>query len=278
MRAEFAARALAASEALAAARLRRPWVVLAVLALCAGLSASLWFARSAGRARADAAHAPRMLEFTEGLFTSGPDGVPQKDLTVSSLLEQGVKQARALDTDRPAQAEMLHTLGKVYEDLGQFSTADELFGDALRARQRLFGTGSAEAADTLNELSALRDDQGRYPEGLALAEQANAIDARVLQPDAAQRLWAQTRLAICRIDLGQYAQAVPLLESVIAHERGKPELDAQLSDALTDLANADIYLGKTEDSLRLNLQSLALDRKRVGDKHPDVGASLINLS
>ncbi len=48
-------RALAAShhaqQALAEARLRRPWVILAMVALCLGLGASLWFAQRAAHAR-----------------------------------------------------------------------------------------------------------------------------------------------------------------------------------------------------------------------------------
>ena len=271
-----------AEQSLAQMRLRRPWVILAIVALCSGLLASLWFDRRAEQARDaarnDAARASRMEAFTESLFTEGEDGVPEKGLPVESLLERGVRNAQTLDTDRPERAEMLHTLGKVYNAMGLFDTSNGLLLDALKEREQVFGPSSPQAAATLAELCSLRTNQGRYPEALAFAQRAYAIDLRSLPTDDPQTLRAQIRKGLATIDLGDYLTAVPLLEAVIQKERGKADQAADLSDALNDLGIAETYLGHTDEALRLNEESLAIDRRRLGNKHPDIGAGLITES
>jgi non-specific serine/threonine protein kinase len=261
-------------------RLRRPWIAFAMLALIVGLCASLWFARRADHARkqaeADAAHARRLEKFTENLFTSGDDRMPAKDLKVETLLERGVKSARALNNDRPAQAEMLHTLAMVYEDLGLFDKAQQLFADALREREQVFGPNSAEVAGTLTEFSAMRDEQGQEDQALALAERAVNIDARTLPPSHPQTLRAQTKLGLALVGLGQYEKAEAILQAVVEKERGNPGELADLSDALGGLASVELYLGHNAEALRLTDEGLVIDRQRLGDKHPDVASDLID--
>jgi tetratricopeptide (TPR) repeat protein len=261
-------------------RLRRPWIAFAMLALVVGLCASLWFARRADQARkqaeADAAHARRLEKFTEGLFTSGDDRMPAKDLKVETLLERGVKSARALNNDRPAQAEMLHTLAMVYEDLGLFDKAQQLFAEALKEREQIFGPNSAEVASTLTEFSALRDEQGQEDQALALAQRAVNIDARTLPPSHPQTLRAQTKLGLALVGLGQYEKARQIFQAVVVKDRGKPDQLLDLSDALGGLVEAEGYLGHKAEALRLEEEDLAIDRERLGDKHPDVGDDLID--
>jgi tetratricopeptide (TPR) repeat protein len=209
------------------------------------------------QAETDAAHARQLEKFTEGLFTAGDDRMPAKDLKVETLLERGLKSARALNNDRPEQAEMLHTLGTVYEDLGLFEKAQELFEEALKEREQVFGPNSAEVASTLTEFSALRGDQEQEDEALALAQRAVSIDARTLPPGHPQMLHAQNKLGEALIGVGQYEKARPIFQAVVEKERVKPDQLADLSDALGGLVEVATYLGHTGEALRLNEEGLA---------------------
>jgi len=271
-----------ARRAMENARLRRPWLVLAMVALVVGLCASLWFALRAERARktaqAQAARAIRLEKFTEDLFTAGDDRVPAKDETAQTLLARGVKKAYALNEDPAEQAELLQTLGTVYEEMAVFDVADNLLQASLKEKERVFGTESSEAANALQALSSLRESQGRNGEALAFAQRASGIDARALPPDDPQTLSAEIKMGEALVALGQYQKAQALLAMVVQKERGNPNRVADLSTALTDLGNAEFYLGNLAEALRLDAEVLATDRQRLGDKHPDVGDDLINLS
>ena len=262
------------------ARERRPWIAFAMLALTLGLCTSLWFDRRAERARnaavEDAAHARRLEKFTESLFTAGEDRVPEKGLTVEGLLERGVKSARALDTNRGERAEMLHTLGTVYEDLGLFDKSKNLLEEALKEREQVFGVNSAEAASTLAELSALSEERGQDNEALQLAQRAVDMDTLLLPQDDPRILHAKTKLGMALMDLGQYDKARLIFMPVVEQERGRPDLLADLSDTLGGLTATEIYLGHRTDALRLADEGLAIDRQRLGDKHPDVASDLID--
>jgi serine/threonine protein kinase/DNA-binding winged helix-turn-helix (wHTH) protein len=264
------------------ARLRRPWLIFALGALIVGLSASLWFASRAERARkaaeADAAHARRVEQFTQSLFTAGDDRVASKDITVEMLLARGVKRARALDNDRPEQADLLQIIGTVYDSLGSFDLAEDLLQSALKEQEQISGTDSPEFAKVLLAFSVLRADQGRGKDALDFAQRAYKIDARALPPGDPQVLDAEVKVGSALNGLGEYKRAVPVLEAVVQEERGQPDRLADLSEAIGILSNAESYLGNRTESLHLNEEALAIDRQRLGDKHPDVAADLINLS
>ena len=276
------ARNRAIARALDRANLLRPWIVLTILALLTGLCASLWFAHRAYRdrrlAEADAAREKRLMAFTESLFTSGEDRVPEKGMTVETLLHRGEQQVRGLDSDRPEQAEMLQVIGSVYGEMGLFDRSDKLLADSLRIREQVFGISSRQVAETLVKLSELRDAQGREQEALGLAQRAFQADARLLPADAPETLRAQAMIATALIGLGQYQDVVKLLQMLIDNERGKPDRIEDYSNALGLLSMSYVYLGNRDDAMRLVKEGLAVDRARLGNRHPDVGADLINKS
>jgi serine/threonine protein kinase/DNA-binding winged helix-turn-helix (wHTH) protein len=269
-------------KALERARVRRPWVVVTMAALVSGLVATLWFAHRANQerlqAQADAAHARRVEMFTESLFASGEDRVPEKQMTVETLLRRGVQQIRGLDNDRPEQSEMLQVIGDVYNSMGLFDESAELLTDALKEREEVFGPSSPQLATTLVQLSKLRDQQGQEEQALTLAERALAIDARSSSRNAPEILRDQIVIATAWIGLGRHRDAVPLLQAVIREEEKKPNHLEDLSNALGELTIADLYLGDNTAAGGLVKKEEAIDRARLGDRHPDVGADLIDES
>ena len=156
-----------------------------VLLVIGGLTAA--YARRLAAAQTatavQAARSERLLRFVLGLFDGGDrGGAPPADLRVVSLLERGVREARSLDDDPRAQAEMFLTLGRVYQELGDLERADDLLTDALDYRLARPDDQPAEVVLSLVAMSELRLDQARLDDAQQLAEDALERAGRTLTP------------------------------------------------------------------------------------------------
>ena len=128
------------------------------------------------RARNDAviaaAKAQRVQRFTLDLFEGGDKlAGPADSLRVVTLLDRGVIEARGLDAEPAAQAELYLTLGGIYQKLGKLARADSLIQLALTRRQTLLGPRHPDVAATLVALGRLRIDQARFDDAEQLIRQ-----------------------------------------------------------------------------------------------------------
>src|SRR5437588_11179715 len=89
---------------------------------------------------------------------------PAEDLRVVTLLDRGVKEARALASERTVQAELYETLGTIYQKLGDLTQADSLLRSALDQRRSLFGSEHSDVAERLVSSGLLRPDTAQYDE------------------------------------------------------------------------------------------------------------------
>ena len=167
------------------------------VAVIAGVSATSAGRIVAARAAtaAEAARSERLLRFMLGLFDGGDrGGAPPAELRVVSLLERGVQEARTLENDPRAQTEMLHTLGRVYQELGDLENADRLLSEALDRRLTRLADQPADIVASLVALSELRLAQARLDEAQRLADDALERAARTLAPNELPRISALTAL------------------------------------------------------------------------------------
>ena len=147
-----------------------------------------------------AARSDRLLRFVLGLFEGGDrGGAPAADLRVVSLLERGVREARSLDDDPRAQAEMFLTLGRVYQELGDLESADDLLTAALDSRLSRPGEQPADVVMSLVALSELRLDQARLDDAQQLAEDALERATRTLGPPIRAHLVAHSPWVVCSV-------------------------------------------------------------------------------
>ncbi len=217
------------------------------------------------QALAEAARSSRIRSFLVNLFEGGDMAAgPASDLRVATLLDRGVVGANALNQDPQAQAEVLRTLGDVYQKLGRLDQADTLLVSALDRRRDV---------DNLNGLALLRTDQAKHEEAENLARESLAL-ARATQLNVAK---AATTLGHVLEEKGDYDRAIPLLEEAIRilSATGQPQMD--LAAALLFLGNVHFYKGEYSKSQGLNQRALAIYRQTQGPAHPIVAEVLINL-
>ena len=216
-----------------------------------------------------------MLNMLEG---NDEEAGPANDLRVVTVLDRGVRDAQALSNDPPLQVDLYRTLGDAYHGLGKYDRADSLLQTALAKSKAAFGPDHPEVAKVLLSLGLLRNEQGQLGEAERLCREALAIDRRHFSMSHPAVAEAMTDLGLILGRRGQYDQAIKLLTEAVRLQSTPAGDENILSNSLFYLANAHYYLGHYAISEALNRQVLAIDRKRYGDQHPDVGSELMNLA
>lgn len=264
-------------------RRNRQLVATAVLAMTALATVAVFYTVRLTRARdqavAEVARTQRIQRFMRNLFQGGDDAVgPADSLRVVTLLDRGLEEARALDGEPAVQAELIQTLGGLYQQLGQLDRADSLLSDALERQRQLAGPTSRAAATSEVALGVLRIDQADFPAADTLIRQGIGHLrglGREPDPDLADAL---TALGQNQVESGDYPGAVATLEEAAALQAARPGATAvELAGTLYQLANAHFYAGQYPVSDSLNQRVMAIYRARYGDRHPLIADNLINL-
>ncbi len=252
-------------------------VVATVAALIIFFTARLAMARNT--ALAQAARAERIQAFMLNLFNGGDNEAgPADSLRVVDLLDRGVQQARSLDREPAAQADLYQTLGGIYEKMGKFDQADALLGSALHERTRMAGAGSAEAAESEVELGLLRSDQDKLEESERLVRDGLEKAKRLRPPDNAAVARAMFGLGQVLERRGKYAEAIGILDQAVKLESGPGPPTAELAGTLNELANNHFQIGHYDTAKSLHGRALAIHRQLFGDRHPSVAFDLLDLA
>jgi serine/threonine-protein kinase len=263
------------------ARHKRPLIVgattfAAVVALVVFYTVRLASAKNI--ALAETARAQRIQGFTLNLLQGGDEDVgPADSLRVVTLVDRGVQEAQTLDREPATQAQLYETLGGLYQKLGKFARADTLLRQSLDLRKRLFGRDHPEVALSLVALGNLRDAQAEYDSAEAFATAGLDMLKRHLPVEHQSVRKATATLGRILDDKGDYDRAIKVLEEAVRLELAQGPPTADLSVAMSELANVHFYAGHFAVSDTLNRRVLAIDRRLYGAMHPHIADDLMNL-
>jgi serine/threonine-protein kinase len=264
--------------------LRRNWqavtaasiVSAIILGLVVFYTIRLTNARDA--ALAEAARAQRIQSFMLNLFEGGDAAAgPADTLRVLTLVDRGVREARALDVEPATQAELFETLGTIYQKLGNLERADSLLQNALRQRRSIFGPIHPDVAASMISLGLLRADQAQLEESEQLIRDGVAVVDQLLPPEHPAALKASTALGHVLQARGQYDQSVKVLEDAVRRESLRAAMSPELSETITELASTHFYAGNLATADSLFHVALRMDRELYGERHPNTGEDLVNL-
>ena len=235
--------------------------------------------RARNAAVAEAARTQRIQRFTMSLFHGGEREVgPADSLRVVSLVDRGVQEARSLDGEPAVQAELYHTLGSIYQQLGNLARADTLLQAALDRRRSLLPAGSPEVTASQVALGLLRVEQARFEEAetvvrKALEESSGALPAG--HPAVAEATFALGQVLQAR---GNFDEAIRVAEEAVRlYTVPGDSVTPELAASLAELAGDHFYAGHYETSDSLNQRILGMYRRLYGERHPQVASVLINL-
>ncbi len=251
---------------------------LALVTLVALHTVRLAAARDA--ALEEAARTQRIQDFMLRLFHGDDEEAgPAEDLRVLTLVDRGLREARALDREPRVQAQLFGTLGSIYQRLGRLDLADELLRGSLE-RRRAPGARGGDAAATGQAqvaLGLLRADQARYDEAESLVREGLAVIRSYRPQDHADVIHGLTALAHVLEEQGRYDDAIPVLEEADALCRRAGGPTPERVALLNGLSNNHFYAGRYDAAEALSRQSLALTRELYGPRHPSVSEDLVNL-
>jgi serine/threonine-protein kinase len=257
-------------------------VTAAALALAALVSIVVFYTVRVATARTaavqEAARAQRIQGFMLHLFQGGDEEAgPAESLRVVTLVERGVQEASSLGGEPRVQAELLATLGGIYQQLGELDRADSLLSSALDRRTVLLGATHPDVAESDVALGLLRADQARFDDAERLVRRGLTNSRTGLPADHPVVAKATAALGHVLVERGAYDSAVSVLEEAVRIYSVPGDVTPALSNSLYELANTHFYLGHWAIADSLTRQVLAMSRTLHGDKHPSVAEDLINL-
>jgi serine/threonine-protein kinase len=229
-------------------------------------------------AQAQAARTERIQRFMLNLFEGGErEAGPSTELRIVTLLDRGVREARALSDEPAVQAELFFTLGNIYQKLGSYEQADALLTSALDQRRSLADPVRSDVVENLVALGLLRVDQARLDEAERLVREGLDAGRKGLSSDHPALAKATAALGTVLRERGQYDEATRLLDEAVRLYTGAPGAVHDLAATVTALANTHFYAGRLDVSESLNRRVLEMDRQLYGEGHPNVAHDLINL-
>jgi serine/threonine protein kinase/tetratricopeptide (TPR) repeat protein len=205
--------------------------------------------RQQARAERQRARAEAVSSMLVSLFElAGPTAERGATLTARELLDRGREELGRLDEQPATQALLRDTLGGLYERLGLFGEARELFAEALEQRRRLHGERHPAVAESLYHLGRATALDGELAAAEPLFRRALELRRALLGPEHPDVAVSLNSLALVLHEQGAYDEAEPLYRQAL--ERAGRLLGAD-----------DAQTVKT----RANLALLQLDRGELAD-------------
>jgi serine/threonine protein kinase/tetratricopeptide (TPR) repeat protein len=271
------------------------------LALVIGIVATSWAwlraARAERRAAAEAAEARRQTAIAEAVNAFLNDDLlaavapsarrgQGKDVTMRQVLDVAGERIESASrtggrfADEPlVEASIRKTLGRTYQELGEYTAAEPHLVRALELRRKALGEAHPKTLQLTNQLAHLRWRQGRLKEAESLGLEAVQAARRALGGDHPDTLTYEMNLANYYRAQGRYTEAEPLYEHTV--EAKRRTLGAEHPDtlyAMSNLANHYQETGRYEKAEALHRQVLETQRRVQGEKAPGTVSEMNNLA
>jgi tetratricopeptide (TPR) repeat protein len=237
--------------------------------------------RARDRADRERDRANRVTDFMINMFQQAdPSQARGNTITAREVLDRA---SQDLDTglakDPEVRAQMIYTMGRVYEGLGLYPRAESLLARALDIRGHALGSDNPDTLATRALLGWEMYQEGRYSDAEKVLRQALDRSRAVLGPAHATTLAAMQYLGMNLSQEGKGPEAEKLMRAAVdiqKQERGPEHPDTIASTG--KLASVLEGEGKYAEAEKLYRQRLDLDRRLYGRNHPQTAASLHNLA
>ena len=224
--------------------------------------------------------ADRVAEFlVDFLGAVDPNRAKGQEVTAREVLDIGTRRVVTELSGQPEiQAELMATLGVVYQRLGLLDRSAPLLEGALEIRRRVYGDRHLEVADSLERLAFLRFAEERDEEAETLYGEALDLYRRQLGERHAKVAGALHGLAEVRFERGEIDAAEDLfrraldlrLETLGPEHQEVAESFAELGTLLVDRRNP-------ADGEQMLRRALAMQRKLLGDESTQTAVTLRDL-
>jgi eukaryotic-like serine/threonine-protein kinase len=234
-------------------------------------------------ANAEAAKSQQMASFLKEILKGvGPSAALGQDTTMlQGILDKTVERLGAEMTNQPAvEAEMRKIIGTLYFQTGKYHQAQEMQTAALAIRRKVFGSDSAEAAASLNDLGLALQAEGKLLDAEKADSEALAIRRRLFGDKHADTATSLNDLGSIYRQQGNLVRAETLVRDALEVRRalfGKEHLD--VADSLRNLCIILGDQGKWAESEAMAREVLAMRRKLLAvPDHPWIASALDDVA
>ena len=232
------------------------------------------------RATRERDRATRITDFMTGMFkVSDPSQARGNKVTAREILDKASKQIDpGLSKDPELQAQMMLTMGNVYEKLGLYPQAQSLLIRAADVRRRVLGPDDPNTPSTMASLGVINLDQGHYAEAEKLLRDTLDIRRRVLGPDHPDTLQSMNDLGLVLNAEGHFADAEKMLRDALEGKTRAlgPENPATLN-SMENLGNVFEEAGHHAEAEKLYRNALDIRRRVQGPDAPETLTAMNNL-
>jgi len=224
--------------------------------------------------------ADRVAAFMISMFkVSDPSAARGNTITAREILDKASKEIdTGLAKDPELQAQMMQTMGEVYQSLGLYPQVTSLLTRAVDIRRRALGPRNPDTLTSMNSLGQNLMDNGRYAEAEKLLRETLGMQRRVLGSEHPGTLTSMHNLALVLDDEGRYAEAERLERETLEIRRrvlGPEHPDTLKSlSILGDIVDDE---GRYAEAEKLRRETLEIRRRTLGPENPDSMASMGNL-
>jgi len=218
--------------------------------------------------------------FMTSMFkVSDPSEARGNSVTAREILDKAAKNIdKDLARDPDLQAQMMETMGTVYNRLGLYSSGETLLQRALDTQKQVLGPENPETLRTARTLGWNLERRGHDAEAEALQKQTLDRDRRVLGPGNVETLRVMNDLTWTLQQEGHYPEAEKLAREALDIERR--ELGPQNSDTLQVMANLGVILMRERrysEAEGIQRESVEIRRRVLGADAPDTLSATNNL-
>jgi tetratricopeptide (TPR) repeat protein/CHAT domain-containing protein len=173
----------------------------------------------------------------------------------------------------------LNNLGNIAFQLGEYSTARQLFERTLAMRRKLLGSDHLDVSKSLNNLGGVGLRTGDFDGSRRYYEESLAIREKKLPPDDPALADGLNNLAQLLQRMGSFSEARRLYERALSiRENSSQSKNFQIADSLDNLANLLYDTGDYAEAKPLYERALAIREKDSGGQNNvKIADSLNNL-
>lgn len=259
---------------------------LAVIALLIGSALATVGFLKATRANValgvQAAKSKAVSEFLQSMLASvDPSRALGREVTVRYALDEAARALAdgALTSQPEVEAEIRTTLGRTYEALGDYDSAEAHLTAAAAIHNRELGERHPDTLRCQSLLAGLHLSRSRYSQAEALSRKTLQVQDAVLVKEHPDTLATMSRLSVALAQQDKLAEAEALQSQTLEIQRRV--LGAEHVDTL----RSEVHLGtilldqdRNEQAERLLHDALNTHRRVLGKEHPETMVAMNSLA
>jgi CHAT domain-containing protein/Tfp pilus assembly protein PilF len=200
------------------------------------------------------------------------------DTALKVLLKARAACSQELGDSSLAMASIVHTIGVVYRNQGQYAQSLENYKHSLAIRKQVLGEQHTGLAKSYGNIGNVYMIQGLYVQALEYHQQTLAIFKRAHGEQHPNVANSYNSLGYVYLIQGQYAIALEYFQQALAiFKQALGEQHPKVANSYNNIGNVYADQGQYAQALKYQLQAMAITKQVMGERHPDVAISYGNI-